>query len=254
MLQQVSQTIQERIDELVQRTREKEEERKKKKKALLVGETTGTSQGCTSKSDKGQETTTTVSAAGHTITIEHVNKGDESMNTKKTDDESEQEKKIDATEQEDVDVEGHGKTTDEPGDKITNDSEPEDEPSVVELEDPVYELLQTYEMESEYESMTVEQEAAEVRDLSPIEQAEYRELTRFHKRQAYLEKRMTGVSKIIKERTKAQAPGLPIDLIERNVQVEPAERQELHQMMKKQRTRAQMKQDEIRQTDKPGTS
>ena len=65
---------------------------------------------------------------------------------------------------------------------------------------------------------------------------------------------MTGISKIIKERTKAWAPGLPIDLIERNVQVEPAKRQELHQMMKKQRTQAQMKQDEIPQMDKPGTS
>ena len=71
-----------------------------------------------------------------------------------------------------MDVEGHGKTTDESGDEITNDSKPEDEPSVVEFEDPVYELLQTYEMESEYESMTVEQEAAKVWDLSPIEQAE----------------------------------------------------------------------------------
>ena len=69
-----------------------------------------------------------------------------------------------------------------------------------------------------------------------------------------MEKSMTEVSKIIEERTKAQAPGLPIDLIERNMQVEPAERQELHQMMKKQRTWAQMKQDEIPQMDKPGTS
>ena len=60
------------------------------------------------------------------------------------------------TEQEEVDIEGHGKTTDKPGDAITNDSEPEDEPSMVEFEDPVYELSQTYEMESEYESMTVE--------------------------------------------------------------------------------------------------
>ena len=81
MSQQVSQTVQERIDELVQRTQEKEEERKKKKKALLVGETAGTSQGCTSKSDKGQETTTTVSAAGCTVMIECVNKGDKSMKT-----------------------------------------------------------------------------------------------------------------------------------------------------------------------------
>ena len=78
MLQQVSQTVQEQIDELVRRTQEKDAERKKKKKALLIGEITSTSQGCTSKSDKGQETTTTVSAAGCTIIIEHINQGDES--------------------------------------------------------------------------------------------------------------------------------------------------------------------------------
>ena len=56
---------------------------------------------------------------------------------------------------------------------------------------------------------------------------------------------MTGVSKIIEKRTRAQAPGLPIDLIKRSVQVEPAERQELHQMTEKQRTWTQIKQDEI---------
>ena len=87
MLQRVSQTVQEQIDELVQKTREKDEERKKKK-ALLVGETTSTSQSCTSKSDKGQETTTTVSVAGRTIMIEHIDQGDESTKTKKMDDES----------------------------------------------------------------------------------------------------------------------------------------------------------------------
>ena len=86
MSQQVSQTVQERIDELVRRTREKEEERKKKKKALLVSETASTSQGCTSKSDKGQETTTIVSVAGHTIMIECIDKGDKSTETKKMDD------------------------------------------------------------------------------------------------------------------------------------------------------------------------
>ena len=62
---------------------------------LLAGEATSTSQGCTSKSDKGQETTTTVSAAGRTITTEHINQGDESVKTKKTDDESEHEKELD---------------------------------------------------------------------------------------------------------------------------------------------------------------
>ena len=139
---------------------EKEEERKKK--ALLVGETASTSQGCTSKSDKGQETTTTVSAAGCTITIECINKRDKSMETKKTDDESGREKEVDVEEQEEVDVKERGKTTDEPEDESTDDGEPENEPSMVEFEDPVYELSQTYEMEPEYKSMTMEQEAAEV--------------------------------------------------------------------------------------------
>ena len=41
---------------------------------------------------------------------------------------------------------------------------------------------------------------------------------------------MTGMSKVITERTKAQTPGLPADLIERNVQVEPLRKQELHQV------------------------
>ena len=84
------------------------------------------------------------------------------METGETDDESGREKEVDVEEQEEVDVKEHGKTTDEPEDESTNDGEPEDEPSGVEFKDPVYELSQTYEMEPEYESMTVEQEAAEV--------------------------------------------------------------------------------------------
>ena len=59
-------------------------------------------------------------------------------------------------EQEEVDVKEHGKTIDKPEDESTENGEPEDEPSVVEFEDPVYELSQTYEVESEYESMTLE--------------------------------------------------------------------------------------------------
>ena len=235
MSQQVSQTVQEQIDQLVQRTREKEEERKKRKKALLVDETTSTSQECPLKSKKGQETTTTVSVARRTIMIEHVNKRDKSMETKKMDDESGQEKEIDVEEQGKEDVEKHGKTTDEPEDESTDDVELEDEPSMIEIKDPVYKLSQTYKMESEYESMTVEQEATEVQALTPIEQAKYRELTKLHHQQAEIETKMTGVSKMIKERTKAQAPGLLIDLIKRSVQVEPTERQELHQMTEKQR-------------------
>ena len=79
----------------------------------------------------------------------------------------------------------------------------DDEPSVVEFEDPIYELSQSYEMEPEYKNMTPEQEAAEVQALTPTEQAEYRELTKLHQRQAELERKMTGMSKVIVERTKA---------------------------------------------------
>ena len=64
---------------------------------------------------------------------------------------------------------------------------------------------------------------------------------------------MTGVSKMIEERTKARVPGLAINLIKRSVQVEPTERQELHQMTETQRIWTQMKQDEIPQTDRPRT-
>ena len=170
MSQRVSQAIQKRIDELVRRTREKDEERKKK--ALLVGEAASTGQGCTSKSDKDQEITTTMSAAGHTMTIEHIEQRDESKKTQKTDDQSEHEKELDIEECEEVDMEARERTTD--------DEETEDEPSIVEFEDPVYELSQAHEMEPEYESMTAEQEAAEVQALSPVGQARYRELTKLH--------------------------------------------------------------------------
>ena len=127
MSQQVSQTVQERIDELVQRTREKDKERKKKK-ALLAGEAASASQGCTSKSNKGQEITMTVSVAGHTVTIEHINQGDKSAKTKKADDELECEKELDAKGCEEVDMEACEERTD--------DEETEDEPSIVEFEDP----------------------------------------------------------------------------------------------------------------------
>ena len=64
---------------------------------------------------------------------------------------------------------------------------------------------------------------------------------------------MTGVSKLIKERTKAWTHGLPIDLIKRSVQVEPTGRQEPHRMTEKQRVQTQIKQDKIPRTDRPGT-
>ena len=130
----------------------------------MVSETTSTSQGCTSKSDKGQETTMTVSAAGCTVTIEHIEQGDKSKKTQKMDDELEREKELDTEGQKEVDTGAYERRTD--------DEEIEDESSIVEFEDPVYELSQAYEIEPEYESMTAEQEAAEVQALSPVGQAE----------------------------------------------------------------------------------
>ena len=122
------------------------------------------------------------------------------------------------------------------------------------IEDPIYELSQTYEMEPEYKDMTPEQEATEVQALTPTEQAKYRELTKLHQSQAELEKKMTGMSKVIVERTKAWTPGLLADLVKRNVQIEPSEKQELHQITEEQRVRALIKQDNIPRVDRPGTS
>ena len=98
----------------------------------------------------------------------------------------------------------------ESGSVDDDDDESGDEPSMVEFEDPIYELSQTYETESEYENMTLEQEAIEVQALTPAEQAKYRELTRLHQRQAEIEKKMTRMSKVIEERTKVWTPGLPV--------------------------------------------
>ena len=177
------------------------------------------------------------------ILIEGIVKGDESTKTRKMNDESGLEEEKHAEGQEEVNIEECEKKTD--------DEEPKDEPSIVEFEDPVYELSQVYEMEPEYENMTAEQEAVEVQALSPVEQAGYQELTKLHQRQADIERKMTGVSKIIEERTKAQAPGLPIDLIRRHVQEEPAGRQELHRMMERQKTQFRVKQDEIPRMERP---
>ena len=82
----------------------------------------------------------------------------------------------------------------------------------------------------------------------------YRELTKLHQCQAEIEEKMTGMSKVIEERTKAWTPGLPVDLVRRNVQVEPTEKQELHQITEEWRVWALIKQDDISRMDRPGTS
>ena len=198
MSQQTSQATQERIDELIRRTQEKEEERKKKRRELQAGEATmsGSSQEHQSEPTEGQETTIATSKVGCTVLIKHTNMGNELEKMRKADDESRQEEEVDAEEWEETTAE-HGSESTE------GDNDFGDEPSVVEFEDPIYELSQSYELEPEYKDMTPEQEAAEVQALTPIEQAEYRELTKLHQCQAELEKKMTGMLKVITERTKA---------------------------------------------------
>ena len=220
---------------------------------LLVDETTSTSQECPSGSDKGQETTSDTSMTGHSISIKHINKEDESAGTKKTNDESGQEKEIDVEKQEEMDVEEQEKMTVEQEGESTDKDEPEDEPSVIEFKGPVCKLSQMYEMESEYEGVTVGWEATEVWALSPAERAKYRELTRLQWWWAEVEKGMTGVSRMIEERARARTPGLLIDLIKRSVLVEPVGRQGLHQVVERQGVQTQIKQDEIPRTDRPRT-
>ena len=137
MSQQMSQATQERIDELIWRTQEKEQERKKKKRELQAGEatTSGSSQECPSEPTKGQETTIGTSKVGRTVIIERTSMGDESEKTKKVDDESRQEEEVDINEQEGTTAE-HGSESPEDDDDFG------DEPSVVEFEDPIYELSQ----------------------------------------------------------------------------------------------------------------
>ena len=148
--------------------------------------------------------------------------GDKSEKTREMDDESRQEVEVDVEEQEETTAEQDSEST-------VEDDNFGDEPSVVEFEDPIYELSQSYEMESEYKDMTPEQA------LTPTEQVEYRELIKLHQHQAELEKKITGMPKVIMERTKARTPGLPANLIERNVQVEPLRKQELHQVTEERR-------------------
>ena len=69
MSQQTSRATQEKIDELIRRTREKEEERKKKRKELQAGEASSSSQECPSDLTRGQETVMATSEAGCTVII-----------------------------------------------------------------------------------------------------------------------------------------------------------------------------------------
>ena len=64
---------------------------------------------------------------------------------------------------------------------------------------------------------------------------------------------MMGLSQTVKERAKAKAPDLPIDLIQKSVKTEIPEKQELHRLMEAQCIKAMTKQDEKPRTERPGT-
>ena len=126
MSQQMNQATQERIDELIQRTQEKEQERKKKKRELQAGEATmsSSSQERPSEPTKGQETTIVTSKVGRTVIIECTSMGDESEKMKKVGDESRQEEEVDIEEQE-------GTTAEHSSESTEDDDDFGDEPSVV---------------------------------------------------------------------------------------------------------------------------
>ena len=135
---------------------------------------------------------------------------------------------------------------DENRDQEDNSDETTDgEEPLIDFEDPLCELSQSYEMEPEYRDMTPEQEAAKVKTMTPREQAEYHKLKQFYRHQVELNKEITGMSKIIKEQTNAQTPGIPTDLVKWHVREEPPEHQELQRMTKEQKTHALLEQDEI---------
>ena len=119
---------------------------------------------------------------------------------------------------------------------------------MVEFED------QAYQLEDEYQDMMAQQEVAEVQMPMPQEQAEYWELTKLHQQQAEMEKKMTGLSHIVKERMKARTQGIPVDLVQRSVEPEVPEKQELQMLSEIQRTKLLVKQGKILRMDRPGTN
>ena len=143
MSQQMSRATQEKIDELIHRTQEKEEERKKRKE-LQTGEASSSSQEHPSHLTRGQETIVATSEAGLTMSIRHTSMGDESARTRKMDDESGQEEEIDVEGlEEEIDVEGlEEATVEQESGSTVDDDDSGDEPSVVEFKDPIYELSQ----------------------------------------------------------------------------------------------------------------
>ena len=104
MSQQMSRATQEKIDELIRRTQEKEEARKKKRKELQAGEASSSSQEQPSDPTGDQETIMATSKAGRTVLIRHTSMKDKSARARKMDDKSGQGEEIDVEEQEEATV------------------------------------------------------------------------------------------------------------------------------------------------------
>ena len=265
MSQEMSRAAQQKIAELLRKTKEKNKEHERNKwehqeqmKKTQMEEQAEVME-LPVKSVATSSSVTIKTKHGYTITVEHVTnitKGDESRTEQKLDDESRGMQVVWA------EVHGNPEPSNivsvdmedsENESKSTHQETNEEDQPVVEFEDQAYELTQMYQLEQEYHEMTLEQEADTVQALTPLEQVEHQELMMLHQRQAEMEKEITGLSQIVKERAKAKAPGLPIDLIQRSVKTEAPERQQLHRLTEAQHTRVMTKQDEIPRTEKPGT-
>ena len=129
MSQPVSQAVQERINELVWRTWEKEKEGREKK-TPLVSRAANAGEESTSTSLTGQETTIFVSKTGRKVSVVWVNKRDKSEKTQKMDDKLGYEKELEIEEPVKEGAEEHKTTSD--------NGEPKDELSIVEFEDLMY--------------------------------------------------------------------------------------------------------------------
>ena len=125
----------------------------------------------------------------------------------------------------------------------------------IEFGDPVYELMQGAEIEEEYTEMTSEQEEELASQLTPQEErAEYREMKEFYHIQA--DESGQGMelwSTVIQSRAKQHAPGLPPDLIQQIVKVEPdASKQDIEQISEVQQQANLQKREGAPCTMRPG--
>ena len=92
----------------------------------------------------------------------------------------------------------------------------------MEFEDPMFELMEGKELEEEYNEMTLEQEEEIIAQLTPRETVEHREMTEVYQVQASVTGQGMEIrSKMIQERAKQKALGLPPDILQRIIKEEP---------------------------------